>query len=43
MTPEDAAIGILKLDELPDYNPDTGSNEAYTDLSQQTIFNSYLG
>lgn len=43
MTPEDAAIGILKLDELPDYNPDTGSNEAYTDLSKQSIFDNYLG
>jgi len=43
MTPEDAAIGILKLDELPDYNPDTGSNETYSDLSQQQIFKNYLG
>jgi dTDP-4-amino-4,6-dideoxygalactose transaminase len=43
MTPEDAAIGILKLEELPDYNPDTGSNEAYTDLSKQKIFDNYLG
>ena len=43
MTPEDAAIGILKLEELPDYNPDTGSNETYTDLSKQKIFDTYLG
>lgn len=43
MTPEDAAIGILKLDELPDHNPDTGDSESYADLSKQTIFNDYLG
>lgn len=43
MTPEDAAIGIMKLDELPDYNPDTGSDQAYTDLSKQKIFDNYLG
>jgi dTDP-4-amino-4,6-dideoxygalactose transaminase len=42
MTPEDAAIGILKLDELPDYNPDTGSDQAYSDLSKQKIFDDYL-
>lgn len=42
MTPEDAAIGILKLDELSDYNPDTGSDEIYSDLSQQQIFKNYI-
>ena len=43
MTPEDAAIGILKLEELPDFNTDTGSDQAYTDLSKQKIFDNYLG
>lgn len=43
MTPEDAAIGILKLEELPDFNIDTGSDQAYTDLSKQKIFDNYLG
>lgn len=42
MTPEDAAIGILKLDELPDYNNDTGNSNSYTDLSKQRIFDIYL-
>jgi dTDP-4-amino-4,6-dideoxygalactose transaminase len=42
MTPEEAAVGILKLDELPEDNPDTGSNLAYKDLSQQPAFKSYI-
>lgn len=41
MTPEEAAVGILKMDELPDHNPDTGSNLTYKDLSLQTIFNNF--
>jgi dTDP-4-amino-4,6-dideoxygalactose transaminase len=42
MTPEEAAIGILKLEELGDHNFDTGSNLTYSDLSLQKIFEPYL-
>lgn len=42
MTPEDAAAGIQKLDQLPDWNPDTGSDESYPDLSIQKVFEDYL-
>jgi len=42
MTPEEAAIGILKLDELPDNNLDTGSNLTYKDLTQQSVFLPYI-
>jgi dTDP-4-amino-4,6-dideoxygalactose transaminase len=42
MTPEEAATGILKFDELPDYNPDTGSNLTYKDLSKQKVFLPYI-
>lgn len=42
MTPEEAAIGIVKMDELPDFNLDTGSDETYTDLSSQEIFKTYI-
>lgn len=42
MTPEEAAIGLLKLKQLSDDNPDTGSNLTYKDLSKQTVFDNYL-
>lgn len=42
MTPEDAAIGIVQLDDLPEWNPDTGSDQTYPDLSLQPIFKNYL-
>lgn len=42
MTPEDAASGIIKFDDLPDVNPDTGSSDTYTDLSKQEIFNRFI-
>jgi len=38
MTPEDAARGILLMDQVADYTEDCGSNLHYSDLSQKTIF-----
>lgn len=38
MTPEDAARGILLMDQLPERNEDTGSHLNYTDLSELPIF-----
>jgi dTDP-4-amino-4,6-dideoxygalactose transaminase len=43
MTPEEAAKGILLLDEIDDYNEDTGSNLLYKDLTKQSIFFKYYG
>lgn len=42
MTPEDAALGITLLENIPDDNPDTGSNKTYKDLSKQAVFNPYI-
>jgi dTDP-4-amino-4,6-dideoxygalactose transaminase len=42
MTPEEAAVGILKMDELPDDNPDTGNSDSYKDLSKQSVFKPYI-
>lgn len=42
MTPEEAAIGILKLENIPDYNPDTGNNLTYKDLTKQSVFLPYI-
>lgn len=42
MTPEEAATGILKMEDLPDDNPDTGNNNSYKDLSQQIAFKPYI-
>tara|TARA_R100001015_G_C4621116_1_gene178243 strand:- start:1104 stop:1892 length:789 start_codon:yes stop_codon:yes gene_type:complete len=39
MTPEDAARGILLMDEIPSENEDTGGWENYSDLSEKVIFN----
>lgn len=38
MTPEDAARGILLMDQIPEFNEDTGSSKTYTDLSNKKIF-----
>ena len=43
MTPEEAAIGLIKFADISDVNPDTGSNLKYKDLSQQRVFDPYLG
>lgn len=43
MTPEEAAIGLLLLDQLGDENIDTGDNNSYTDLRNQEIFTKYYG
>ena len=40
MTPEDAARGILLMDQIPEFNEDTGSSKTYTDLSNKKIFKS---
>ena len=42
MTPEDAAIGIIKFDLIDENNKDVGNNTTYKDLSQQKIFENYL-
>ena len=42
MTPEEAAVGLLKLEKIHDYNDDTGSNLAYKDLSKQKVFDPYV-
>lgn len=42
MTPEEAAKGILLLEQLDDYNPDTGDSSSYKDLSLQNIFKPYM-
>lgn len=38
MTPEDAARGIILMDQIADDNPDTGSWENYADLSEKKLF-----
>jgi len=43
MTPEDAARGILIMDQLPDDNEDSGCWENYSDLSEKKIFKDHLG
>ncbi len=42
MTPEEAAIGLLKLETIGDDNPDTGSNLTYKDLRKQQVFLPYI-
>ena len=42
MTPEDAEIGLLKLNSIADVNPDTGNNFTYKDLSKQSVFLPYI-
>lgn len=38
MPPEQAAVGIIKLDKLTEYNPDCGSNLKYHDISNLEIW-----
>jgi dTDP-4-amino-4,6-dideoxygalactose transaminase len=38
MTPEDAARGIILMDQVPDDTPDCGSWESYADLSQKKLW-----
>jgi hypothetical protein len=38
MTPEDAARGILLMDQVPDDNPDCGGWENYADLSKKKLW-----
>lgn len=38
MTPEDAARGILLMDQLPEINDDTGGSNNYFDLSTHPLF-----
>ena len=39
MTPEDAARGIMLMDQVPKKNLDSGNNRTYSDLSTIRIFN----
>ena len=39
MTPEDAARGIMLMDQVPKKNLDSGNNRTYSDLSTKRIFN----
>ena len=39
MTPEDAARGIILMDQIPEINEDTGDSEKYSDLSTKICFN----
>jgi dTDP-4-amino-4,6-dideoxygalactose transaminase len=38
MTPEDAARGIILMDQVPEYTEDCGSWKNYADLSQKKLF-----
>jgi dTDP-4-amino-4,6-dideoxygalactose transaminase len=38
MTPEDAARGIILMDQTPDFNEDTANQNSYSDLSKLGIF-----
>lgn len=38
MTPEDAARGIMLMDQTADFNEDSGNYKSYTDLSLLSIF-----
>lgn len=42
MTPEEAARGILLLEEIADDNLDTGNNQTYKDLRNQKVFEDYI-
>lgn len=43
MTPEEAATGLLLMENIADVNKPTGSNSTYKDLSKQKVFYPYLG
>ena len=38
MTPEDAARGIILMDQVPEKNLDSGNNRTYSDLSTKKVF-----
>tara|TARA_B100002019_G_C21049222_1_gene488376 strand:+ start:14 stop:718 length:705 start_codon:yes stop_codon:yes gene_type:complete len=38
MTPEDAARGIILMDQVPEINEDSGDSEKYSDLSKKKCF-----
>ncbi len=38
MTPEDAARGIILMDQVPEENEDSGNSEKYSDLSKKKCF-----
>jgi dTDP-4-amino-4,6-dideoxygalactose transaminase len=38
MTPEDAARGIILMDQVPKKNLDSGNNRTYSDLSTKKVF-----
>lgn len=43
MTPEEAATGLLLMENIPNINPDSGSSKTYKDLSKQKVFEPYIG
>ncbi len=42
MTPEEAAKGLLLMEDINDVNVDTGSNLTYKDLSLESVFQPYI-
>jgi hypothetical protein len=38
MTPEDAARGIMLMDQVPEYTEDCGTHLHYSDLREKTLF-----
>jgi len=42
MTPEEAATGLLLMENIPDDNPDSGSSKTYKDLRNQKVFLPHL-
>ena len=42
MTPEEAAKGLLLMENINDINPDTGGSNTYTDLSKELVFQPYI-
>jgi dTDP-4-amino-4,6-dideoxygalactose transaminase len=43
MTPEEAADGLLKMENISEFNTDKCSSATYKYLSQQTLFDPYVG
>jgi dTDP-4-amino-4,6-dideoxygalactose transaminase len=42
MTPEEAATGLLLLENIAEMNPDTGSSKTYKNLKNQKVFEPYV-
>ena len=42
MTPEEAAKGLLLMEDINVVNLDTGSNKTYKDLSLEPVFQPYI-